>query len=160
MFATSWRRPLAALALVGVLPLAGGCFGSFNMTRKIYTVNKGISPDKWLRWLAFLAFNVIPIYPFSVAVDVFFANAWEFWGGTNPITAKLEPQTLVGPNGEVASLVPVENGARIVITEPSGVVHSATLLREEPGTVAAYDAEGRFVARVTGLDTSTPHLAN
>ena len=54
----SWRRPLAALVLLGFLPLASGCFGSFNLTRKIYEVNKGVSPDKWIRWLVFLAMTV------------------------------------------------------------------------------------------------------
>jgi hypothetical protein len=155
----AWQKSVAAAVLLAFVPLASACFGSFNLTRKVYQFNKSISPDKWLRWLAFLALNIMPVYPFASLVDVFFANAWEFWSGHNPITAQLEPRTVVGPNGEVASLIPIENGARIVVTEPSGAVHSATLLREAPGVVAAYDAEGRFVERVIGLDTGAPRLA-
>jgi Domain of unknown function (DUF3332) len=157
VFAGSWQRTTAVAVLLGFLPIASGCFGSFNMTRKVYQFNKSVSPDKWLRWLMFLALNIMPVYPFASLVDIFFANAWEFWSGSNPVTA-LEPQTIVGPNGEVASLIPVENGARIVITEPSGAVHSATLLREAPGVVAAYDAEGTLVRRLVGLGTDDPRI--
>ena len=159
-FRGAWHRSVAIAVLLAFLPLASACFGSFNLTRKVYQFNKSISPDKWLRWLTFLALNIMPVYPFASLVDVFFANAWEFWAGSNPITARLEPQTVIGPNGEVASLVPIENGARIVITEPSGAVHTATLLREAPGVVAAYDAEGRLVQRLVGLDTDAPRLGD
>jgi hypothetical protein len=156
MGAASWRRAIAASALIGFLPLAGGCFGSFNLTRKAYQFNRGVSPDKWVRWLVFVVMS--PIYPLAGLVDVLFANSVEFWSGSNPITAKLEPRTVVGPHGEVASLVPIENGARIVITEPSGAVHSMTLLREAPGVVAAYDAEGELVRRVAGIGTNAPRV--
>lgn len=160
VLAGAWRRNTAAVVLFAFLPAAGGCFGSFNLTRKVYQFNKSVSPDKWLRWLMFLALNIMPVYPFASLVDIFFANAWEFWSGANPVTASLEPQTVVGPNGEVASLIPVENGARIVVTEPSGAVHVTTLLREEGGAVAAYDEEGRLVARLVGLATGEPRLVD
>jgi hypothetical protein len=155
-FSGSWRKSVAIAVLLGFLPLTSACFGSFNLTRKAYQFNKSVSPDKWVRWLVFLM--VSPIYPLAGVVDMLFANCVEFWSGSNPITAKLEPQTVVGPNGEVASLIPVENGARIVVTERSGAVHSMTLLREAPGVVAAYDAEGTLVRRVVGLGTETPQL--
>lgn len=154
-----WRRGVAVAVLLAFVPLASACFGSFNLTRKVYQFNKSVSPDKWLRWLTFLALNIIPMYPFAAAVDVFFANSWEFWSGHNPVTAGLEPQRWVGPQGEVAQLVPLANGARIVVTDASGAVHTATLVREEPGVVAAYDADGRLVQRVVGLDTDAPRAA-
>ena len=155
-FSGSWRRAVAVTVLLGFLPFASACFGSFNLTRKAYQFNKSVSPDKWVRWLVFLVMS--PIYPLAGLVDVLFANSVEFWSGSNPITAQLEPQTVVGPNGEVASLIPVENGARIVVTEPSGAVHSMTLLREAPGVVAAYDAEGTLVRRLIGLGTDQPRI--
>jgi len=142
--------------LLAFLPLASACFGSFNLTRKTYNFNRSVSADKWVRWLVFVAMS--PIYPMAGVVDMLFANCVEFWSGSNPINARLEPQTVVGPNGEVASLIPIENGARIVITEPSGAVHTATLLREAPGVVAAYDADGRLVQRLVGLDTDAPRI--
>jgi hypothetical protein len=158
-FAGSWRKPVAIAVLLGFLPLASACFGSFNLTRKLYRFNKTISPDKWIRWLTFLVLAILP-YGVAMLVDAIFANSVEFWGGTNPITAKLEPQTVVGENGEVATLTPVENGGRLVITEPSGAVHALTLLREEPGVVAAYDDDGRLLGRLVGLGAGEPRLVD
>lgn len=157
-FSRSWRKSVAVAVLIGFLPLTSACFGGFNLTRKVYQFNKSVSPDKWLRWLTFLAMSIVPIYAFASFIDVVFANSVEFWTGSNPITAKLEPQTVVGPNGEVASLIPVENGARLVVTEPSGALHQVTLLREQPGVVAAYDAEGKLVSRLIGLGTDSPQI--
>jgi len=155
-FSGCWRKGIALAVLLGFLPVTSACFGSFNLTRKAYQFNKSVSPDKWVRWLVFLMMS--PIYPLASVVDVLFANCVEFWSGSNPITAQLEPRTVVGPNGEVASLVPVENGARIVVTEPSGVVHSMTLLREAPGVVAAYDEAGQLLGRVLGLGGDSPRI--
>lgn len=155
-FPNAWRRSVAISVLLGFLPFASACFGSFNLTRKAYHFNRGVSADKWVRWLVFLVMS--PIYPLAGLVDMLFANSVEFWSGNNPINAQLEPRTVIGPNGEVASLIPVENGARIVITEPSGAVHTATLLREAPGVVAAYDGEGRLVSRMVGVGSAEPHL--
>jgi hypothetical protein len=152
----SWRKSVAIAVLIGFLPLTSACFGAFNLTRKAYQFNRSVSPDKWVRWLVFLVMS--PIYPLASLVDILFANSVEFWSGSNPITAKLEPQSVVGPNGEVASLIPVENGARIVVTERSGAVHAMTLLRERPGVVAAYDAEGTLVSRLVGLGTEHPQI--
>jgi len=154
----NWRKPVAVAVLLGFLPFASACFGSFNLTRKAYQFNKGVSPDKWVRWLVFMV--VSPIYPLAGLVDVMFANSVEFWSGKNPITAQLAPQTVVGPNGEVASLIPVENGARIVITEPSGAVHTATLLREAPGVVGAYDEHGQLVRRLIGFGSAEPRIVD
>ena len=150
-----WRKGIAVAILLGVLPLTSACFGTFSLTRSLYKWNRNVSADKWIRWLLFIPLSFV--YPFTALFDVIISNSAEFWTGSSP-TAKLEPQTVVGPNGEVVSLIPVENGARIVLTETSGAVHSMTLLREEPGVVAAYDAEGTLVRRVIGLGTDAPRL--
>jgi hypothetical protein len=155
---STWRKGVAIAVLLGFLPAATACFGGFNLTRKVYKFNRSATPDKWLRWLLFLGMNVLPVYWFALLVDVFFANAWEFWAGSNPVTVQLQPQSVVGPNGEVANLIPIENGARIVVTEKTGAVHSMTLLREAPGVVAAYDAEGTLVRRLIGLGTDSPRI--
>jgi len=153
----SWRRAVALAVLLGFLPFTSACFGSFNLTAKVYRFNKSVSPDKWLRWLTFLALNILPVYPLANLFDVLFANSVEFWTGSNPVAAKVH--TAVGPNGEVATLTPVANGGRLVVTEPSGAVHALTLLREGGG-IAAYDDGGRLLGRVIGLGGDEPQLAD
>ena len=112
---TRMRRSLALLLLAALLPVAGGCFGNFHITRKVYNFNKSATPNKWVRWCLFMGMNIIPVYWVATLGDVFFANAVEFWTGSNPITVQLQPQRVVGPDGGVAQLVPVDGGARIVI---------------------------------------------
>jgi hypothetical protein len=158
VLAAPGRRALAMLLLAALLPVAGGCFGSFHITRKAYAFNKSATPNKWVRWALFLGMNIIPVYPVAMFADAVFANAVEFWTGSNPIVVKLEPQRTVLPDGGVAELVPLENGARIVVTEPSGAVHETTLLREAPGVVAVHDAEGALVGRVVGVGSDEPRL--
>ena len=63
---------------------AGGCFGTFQLTKKVYDFNRTISHDKWMRWFTFLIFSFVPIYGISFAIDVIFANSVEFWSGRNP----------------------------------------------------------------------------
>ena len=154
---SAWRRTAALVVLLGFLPLAGGCFGSFHLTRKVYNFNKSATPNKWIRWCLFMGMNIIPVYWVFVIGDVVFANAVEFWTGSNPITVQLEPQQVVTPAG-VAQLIPVDGGARIVITEPEGAVHEMTLLREAPGVVAVYDRDGTLVRRVSGLGSDDPQF--
>ena len=147
----SLRKLIAVALLVAFVPLGSACFGSFNLTRKLIGFNKSISPSKWIRWFVFLGLNIIPVYEFASLADVFFANSVEFWTGSNPITVKLEPKTVVGEDGAVARLIPVSNGARIEVVEASGARHAMTLLREAPGVVAAYDENGTLVRRLIGL---------
>jgi len=154
----AWRRIVAVGLLAGFVPVASACFGSFQLTRKVYRFNQNVHSDKWIRWLVFLAATIIPVYPFAAGFDAIFANSVEFWTGNNPV-ARLEPGTVVGPNGEVARLVPVPGGAELTLVDASGMAHHATLLREAPGVVAAYDGEGRLVGRLTGVGTATPELA-
>lgn len=157
---TVWRRVAAALLLTAFVPVASACFGSFQLTRKVYKFNKSVSPEKWVRWLVFLATNVVPVYGFSVLFDAIFANSVEFWTGSNPMTGAIEPQTVVGPNGELATLLPIEGGAQLTLVESEGTVHRMTLLREAPGVVTAYDADGVLVSRLTGFGSESPRVIN
>jgi hypothetical protein len=158
VFTASARRSIALAVLLAVLPLAGGCFGSFHITRKVYNFNKSASPNKWVRWCLFLGMNIIPVYWVATFGDAIFANAVEFWTGSNPIVVKLEPRTLVGPDGGVAQLVPVEGGGHLVLTERSGAVHRMTLLREAPGVVAVYREDGTLAGKVVGVGGDAPRV--
>jgi hypothetical protein len=156
-FLASWRRTIALAVMLAVFPAVSGCFGSFHLTRKVYNFNKSATPNKWVRWCLFMGMNIIPVYWFAVFGDTVFANAVEFWTGSNPITVQLQPRQVVTPAG-VAQLIPVEGGARIMITEASGDVHEMTLLREAPGVVAVYDRDGTLVRRVSGLGSDDPQI--
>ena len=47
------RTAVLAVAAAGLV-VTSGCFGSFQLTRKLYTWKKNVSPDKWVQELVFL----------------------------------------------------------------------------------------------------------
>lgn len=76
------------VALVAALCLTQtACFGSFAATRSLWSFNKGISGDKWIQELLFVAFLIVPAYGLFATGDILLFNAIEFWGGSNPIRA-------------------------------------------------------------------------
>jgi len=79
-------RTIAAVVLATFLPLATtGCFGTFQLTRKVYQFNRQISPDKWIQELAFLVMVILPVYGFATLFDAVLFNSVEFWTGQNPV---------------------------------------------------------------------------
>ena len=108
------KRMIAALVLMGFLPVVStGCFGGFQLTRKVYQFNREVSPDKWVREVAFLAMAIFPVYGAATFLDAVVFNSVEFWTGSNPVLAK--------------------NGASRKITTADGV---ATLTRSDKNTIA------------------------
>jgi hypothetical protein len=122
-------------------------------------VERGRDHDKWIRWLVFLGLNIVPVY-FSAAVfDMIFSNSVEFWTGTNPMAAVPgTTRTVLGPNGERATLTMREDLALdVVMTAPGQAEERFTLVRE-PESIAAYDADGVLVARVGDGPDGEPAL--
>ena len=139
----------AVLCLTVVPMTSAGCFGRFALTRKIYSFNRDLSQDRWVRWFGFLVMTVFPVYLAGGVVDLVFANSIEFWGGSNPF-ASAEPRTrhALGPNGEVISVAIVEPGTlEVRVLEPDGSAHTLRVMRERD-SLAAYDERGRLVARI------------
>lgn len=134
---------LVAALLVAVLPLASaGCFGKFQLTRKIYRFNRDISSDKWVRWISFLVLHVVFVYPGGLLIDAVFANSVEFWSGVNPF------RYADGPDGERLTATLLAPGiAELRLAPPGGAARTIFVVREAD-SVAAYDADGRFLGRV------------
>ncbi|WP_375766786.1 DUF3332 domain-containing protein [Archangium gephyra] len=95
---------LVAALFAAVLSLhVSGCFGSFQLTRNIYGLNERISDNKFVRWLVFLGFTIIPVYGVGSLVDALVFNSLEFWTGSNPLA-----------NAETK-----EDGSRVVKLSPT-----------------------------------------
>jgi hypothetical protein len=133
--ATFRRTALLSLSTAAVLSTSA-CFGSFNLTRKLYGFNKDVSKDKFVRELVFLGLNVVPIYGIAGFIDVVVANTMEFWTGENPIkmssTIRVDSATVVKRVGFV------RDGERIMTlsTFKSNKLVATTTITLEPG--AAY----------------------
>ena len=146
---TRWGRATAVVALLAFLPLAtSGCFGRFQLTRKLYQFNADVSPDKWIRWFAFLVLAIVPIYFIAGVVDLVFANSVEFWSGKNPIAST---HTFYGEDGQLAQVhFNTDRTVDIVVIDGGGTVREITIQREGDA-LAARDAQGQLLARVTDV---------
>lgn len=108
---------LVAALFASILSLhVSGCFGSFALTRNIYGLNERISDNKFVRWLVFLGFTIIPVYGVGTLVDALIFNTLEFWTGSNPL-ANAETQ---------------QDGTRVVRLSPTDTLR---LSRDEQGGV-------------------------
>ncbi|MFQ5698331.1 MAG: DUF3332 family protein [Myxococcota bacterium] len=143
------RRLIAVAMIAGFLPVATtACFGEFRLTKKVYEFNRTISPDKWVRWFAFLIMNFVPVYGLAAGIDAVVANSIEFWTGQNPITADLGTTRVVtGPKGETVTLRAVDRTHLEVTIRDSRGLREFTVVKEA-GALSAWDREGRLLARV------------
>lgn len=159
---TQWRRVVCAGVLsVGALSNAA-CFGSFPLTKKVYTFNKNVSPDKWVRELVFLAIGpLVPVYGVAGLIDVLILNSIEFWTGKEQkIGALPDSRTLTVTRGDVTitQTMTAAAGARSIVLEETvrGQFRSRTTLRQEAGasTVTAQTvyANGRTETRTLTVD--------
>lgn len=122
------RSAVLAVAVVGLLG-STGCFGSFNLTRKVWTFNKTVSEDKFVQELVFLAFAVIPVYSIAGLLDVVIVNSVEFWTGENPVSMA---KTTATPDGrefvQRGTVTPTER-VMVVDEVKDGATISTTTIR-------------------------------
>ena len=79
------RRLLLGLGLFGL----AGCWGSFNLTGRVHDWN-GSFKSKWVSWLVFLAFIILPVYGITLFVDALVINTIEFFSGRNPVNRRAD----------------------------------------------------------------------
>ncbi|HEX5749370.1 MAG TPA: DUF3332 domain-containing protein [Archangium sp.] len=115
-------RRVAALFATALSLHVSGCFGSFALTRNIYGLNERISDNKFVRWLVFLGFVIIPVYGVGTLVDALVFNTLEFWTGSNPL----------------ASAGTQEDGTRVVKLSPTDTLK---LSRDEQAGVMRVELE-------------------
>jgi len=70
--------------MVAVACVASGCFGPFNLTRRLYHWNEDVG-QKWEREIAFLLLALTPVYGVTTLADALVFNSIEFWTGDNPV---------------------------------------------------------------------------
>ena len=65
--------------------LAGGCYGPFYLTRKVWKFNGEISDNKWIVEVVYLVCTWLPVYGIAAVADALIFNSLEFWGADNPM---------------------------------------------------------------------------
>jgi len=73
--------------LAGAALLATGCYGPFNLTKRLHYWNGEVTGNKWANEGIFLAANIIPAYGLCTIADALVFNSVEFWTGKNWVSA-------------------------------------------------------------------------
>lgn len=94
------RRSITFLVAVTLASsmLFSSCIGSFGLSNKLLTWNKGID-SKFVNELVFIAFWIVPVYEISVLADILVLNSIEFWSGDNPVADVGTVKTIEGKDG-------------------------------------------------------------
>lgn len=77
---------VAILLAVGSSLCLSSCIGSFGLTNKLLSWNKGVS-NKFVNELVFFAFCVLPVYEVCALADIVVLNSIEFWSGEKLVAA-------------------------------------------------------------------------
>lgn len=148
-----------ASLLCAALLLASGCFGPFNLTRRVYRWNERIG-DKWEREFLFILLTWTPVYGFAVAADAIAFNSIEFWTGDNPVEppgtrAMLDERRLVRGADEVVMTRGADGAAELMTIQlyDDGAPAGTLTAQRRPGQpVTAADAQGHTLFTAQTLD--------
>lgn len=88
---------LTAAAIASSI-MFSSCIGSFGLTNKLLTWNRGID-SKFVNELVFVAFWIVPVYEISALADLLVINSIEFWSGSNPVADVGNVKTIDGKDG-------------------------------------------------------------
>lgn len=168
----SRRTVVAGLLVMAVL--ANGCYGPFQLTRKVHEWNGQVSDNKWVVEAVFVLFAWLPVYGIATMADALVLNSVEFWTGKSllaetddgsmPLTwrvaregAEVTFTRVRGPEGDElvieqtqrGRLLPTvrirrQGGGTVALDEQGTVLFTSTMLAD--GRVVVTDAAGRELA--------------
>lgn len=163
-----FKHVVVLLLIASMAVMSVGCYGSFNLTKKVYNWN-GTMGDKWVVELVFLGLNIVPVYGIAGFIDVYILNLIEFWSGKNPMASNItsDDGTNVTFNKETNSVqvsyagktftLMHENGKSMVKDAEGNVLAMAE--KGDDGSMTLVDAGGKVLSTYTPDEVSAM-LAN
>ena len=155
MRGTRFGKGIALMLVAAVGTLSAGCFGKFQLTRKLYDVNQSID-EKYVRSAATWIF-VIP-YALTGILDFLIFNVIEFWTGENPVVSAPVTKVYAQGTGRTVLTLTRDGSATVaVIDRYEGERLASTLRVRDDGqgkVVAVETAEGRKVREISAVSSS------
>ena len=149
-------RRFVALAVAGLM--LSGCFGPFNLTRKVWRWNNTVSENKWVREGVYLLCSWLPVYGLAGMADGLIFNSIEYWTGNNPITDTASTsglRTKRVATGDVETVFTESQGehGRETRIEPfrKGQSLGAVRLYQQSGLTVASNDAGQVIYRAQTL---------
>ncbi len=150
------RRPNKLAAVVAAAFMVSGCYGPFELTRKVYHWNGQVSDDRWVVEAVFLLCYVIPVYGVAVAADAIILNSVVFWTGKSMLdeTASAPTKRIVRGDQETV-MTKVSDNELLIEQFTQGAPGPSVRLRREGDGVVALNAAGSPILRsATRVDGS------
>lgn len=140
------KQVVVALMVTSMSVMSVGCYGSFNLTKKVYNWNGSLG-NKWVVELVFLAASALPVYGIAAVVDLYILNLVEFWSGKNPM----------------ASNMTTEDGTQVTFNSEKNQVEisyagKTYVIAHENGKSVAKDANGNILAIAERNDDGSINL--
>lgn len=158
-----FKQIVVAMLVATMALMSVGCYGSFNLTKKVYNWNGSLG-NKWVVELVFLACYVVPVYGIAGFIDAVILNSIEFWTGSNPVASNVtsEDGTTVAFNKEKNEMTVSYAGKSFTITREDGksTVKDAegnvlaVAVSDANGNMNVVDAKGNVLTSYTGAEVS------
>lgn len=158
-----FKQVVIAMLIATMALMSVGCYGSFNLTKKVYNWNGSLG-NKWVVELVFLAAYVVPVYGIAGFIDAVILNSIEFWTGSNPVAANVssEDGTNVSFNKEKNEMTISYAGKTFIVTREEGksVVKDsegnvlATAVSDANGNMNVVDAKGNVLSSYNSSEVS------
>jgi len=157
MRGSRFGKGIALVLVAAVGALSAGCFGTFQLTRKVYDMNKSID-EKYVRSAATWIFVIVPVYGFAALLDLIVFNVIEFWTGENPVASAPVTKVYAQGNGRTVLTLSRDGSATVAVIERYEGERLVSTLRVRDdglGKVAAVEtAAGGTVREVSAVAAS------
>ena len=152
MRGSRFGKGIALVLVAAVGALSAGCFGKFQLTRKLYDINQSID-EKYVRSVVTWLF-VIP-YAVTGLLDFIVFNVIEFWSGENPIASSPVTKVYAQGNGKTVLTLSRDGSETVAVIERYEGERLVSTLRvrdDGRGNVAAVEtAAGRKVREISAV---------
>jgi hypothetical protein len=118
-------KGVAVLLVVVLGAFATGCFGKFQLTRKVYDINQSVE-EPYVRSAVTWVFVIVPVYGIAGLLDFLIFNTIEFWSGENPVA-----------RGPVTRVYAQGSGKAVLTLDRDGAATAATIRRYEGETLVS-----------------------
>jgi len=122
-----------------------GCYGSNALFNKVHNWNGSLG-DKWINSIVhFVFFGILPVYGFTLFVDVVILNVIEFWTGSNPLAMGDTYEEMDANGNKIYAVKNADGSLSVNMVDVNGKTAGFTLHRDG-NVISAVDASGATIA--------------